>query len=55
MRRDRHAKIVATFALRPGDVVAIPAGMPFRTPGTTNMLELGRLAGVGLMGEGGEA
>jgi mannose-6-phosphate isomerase-like protein (cupin superfamily) len=55
MRRDRHAKIVATFALRPGDSVAIPAGMPFRTPGTTNMLEIRHLEFMGPMGGGGEA
>ena len=28
---------------RPGDIVAIAAGMPFRTPGTTNMLRIARL------------
>jgi pyruvate kinase len=31
---------------RPGDIVAIAAGMPFRTPGTTNLLRIARLSGV---------
>ena len=31
---------------RPGDIVAIAAGMPFRTPGTTNLLRIARLEGV---------
>lgn len=30
---------------RPGDIVAIAAGMPFRTPGTTNLLRIARLEG----------
>jgi pyruvate kinase len=31
---------------RPGDILAIAAGMPFRTPGTTNLLRIARLEGV---------
>ena len=28
---------------RPGEIVAIAAGMPFKTPGTTNLLRIARL------------
>ena len=31
---------------RPGDILAIAAGMPFRTPGTTNLLRIARLEGM---------
>lgn len=55
MRRVRHAKIVAIFALRPSGIAAIAAGMPFRTPGTINMLESERPAFMRPVGGGGEA
>jgi pyruvate kinase len=31
----------------PGDIVAITAGLPFGTPGTTNLLRIAQLPGGG--------
>jgi pyruvate kinase len=40
---------------RPGDIVAIAAGMPFLTPGTTNLLRIARLEGAPASGGGSGA
>jgi pyruvate kinase len=39
----------------PGDIVAIAAGMPFQTSGTTNLLRIARLEGASSVGEGSDA
>jgi pyruvate kinase len=38
-----------------GDIVAIAAGMPFQTSGTTNLLRIARLEGASSVGEGSDA
>ena len=40
---------------RPGDLVVIAAGMPFGTPGTTNLLRIARIEGGPAANEGGTA